>query len=605
MGQAIAFPALEGRVGGRRQTITFRQPLDNQENPMTSSPLQTATEARPDGWWRSAVVYQIYPRSFQDSDGDGFGDLAGITSRLDYLADLGVDVLWLSPIYRSPQVDNGYDISDYQDIDPMFGTLADLDELIAQLHARGMKLVMDVVVNHTSDQHPWFIESLQAGSPKRDWYYWRPARQGHTPGAPGAEPDASAAAFAPSAWTFDEASGEYYLGMFSPGQPDLNWENTEVRPAVYEMMRWWVARGVDGFRLDVINLISKPNELTSGGPLPDGAADFSVIANGPRLDEFLAEMNREVGLDEHNLITVGEMPGATVEVARRVTDPARSELNMVFTFEHVNLDQASEVKWDLAPLPLPVLKANLAHWQDGLADVGWNSLYMDNHDQPRAVSRFGDDSPAHRVNSAKTLATVLHMHKGTPYVYQGEEFGMTNAPFTRIEEYQDVESLNYHTLATASGVPEEEVLRSLAAKSRDHARTPVQWDASPHAGFTSGTPWAPVNPNHVEINAEAARRDPESVFAHFKRLIDLRHTSEVVREGRFELLLPEHDQLWAFTRTLGEQRLLVLANCSSEQAELPLGELPALDGAELALGTHVASDAPVLAPWESRVLILG
>ncbi len=572
---------------------------------MTPNPRLIASNARPDGWWRSAVVYQIYPRSFQDSNGDGFGDIVGITSRLDYLADLGVDVLWLSPIYRSPQVDNGYDISDYQDIDPMFGTLADLDELIAQVHARGMKLVMDVVVNHTSDQHPWFIESRRPDSPKRDWYYWRPARAGFTPGTPGAEPDTSAATFAPSAWTFDATSGEYYLGTFSPGQPELNWENPELRAAVYEMMRWWVARGVDGFRLDVINLISKPKELTSGGPIPDGYAQFPHIANGPRLDEFLAEMNREVGLDEHNLITVGEMPGATVEVARRVTDPARSELNMVFTFEHVNLDQASPNKWDLAPLSLPVLKKNLAHWQEGLADVGWNSLYLDNHDQPRVVSRFGDDSPAHRVDSAKTLATVLHMHRGTPYVYQGEEFGMTNAPFTRIEDYQDVESLNYHALATASGVPEEEVLRSLAAKSRDHARTPVQWDASANAGFTTGTPWAPVNPNHTEINAEAARRDPGSVFAHFKALIGLRHTSEVVREGRFELLLADHEQLWAFTRTLDGARLLVVANCSSERAELPVGGLPALDGAELVLGTHAASDAPALEPWESRVLQLG
>lgn len=572
---------------------------------MASSPKQIAAAARPDGWWRSAVVYQIYPRSFQDSNGDGFGDIPGVTSRLDYLADLGVDVLWLSPIYRSPQVDNGYDISDYQDIDPIFGTLADLDELIAQLHARGMKLVMDVVVNHTSDQHPWFVESRRPGSPKRDWYYWRPARSGHEPGTPGAEPDNSAASFAPSAWTFDEASGEYYLGMFSPGQPDLNWENPEVRAAVFEMMRWWVDRGVDGFRLDVINLISKPAEITSGGPIPDGYAEFPHIANGPRLDEFLADMNREVGLDAENLITVGEMPGATVEVARNVTDPERSELNMVFTFEHVSLDQASESKWDLAPLSLPVLKGNLADWQYGLADVGWNSLYLDNHDQPRAVSRFGDDSPAHRVNSSKTLATVLHMHRGTPYVYQGEEFGMTNSPFASIDEYQDVESLNYHTLATAAGVPEEEVLASLAAKSRDHARTPVQWDASRHAGFTTGTPWAPVNPNHTEINAEAARQDPASVFAHFKALIALRHDDEVVREGRFDLLLPDHEQLWTFTRTLGEQRLLVLANCSSQAAGLPGEGLPGLDGAELVLGTHGDADASTLAPWESRILRLG
>lgn len=569
---------------------------------MTTDHPALAPTSRPDGWWRSAVVYQIYPRSFQDTDGDGIGDIPGITSRLDYLAELGVDVLWLSPVYRSPQVDNGYDISDYQDVDPLFGTLADLDELIAATHARGMKLVMDLVVNHTSDQHVWFTESRDPASAKRDWYYWRPAREGHEPGTPGAEPDDSRAAFAPSAWTYDPASGEYYLGIFSPGQPDLNWENEDVRHAVHRMMRWWVDRGVDGFRMDVINLISKPAALTSGGPIPAGAGGFGAIANGPRLDEFLAEMNREVGLDAEHLITVGEMPGATVEVARRVTDPARRELNMVFTFEHVNLDQASHSKWDLADLPLPVLKANLAHWQEGLADAGWNSLYLDNHDQPRAVSRFGDDSPEHRVSSAKTLATVLHLHKGTPYVYQGEEFGMTNAPLTRIEHYQDVESLNYHTLATAGGTPEEEVLASLAAKSRDHARTPVQWDATDNAGFTTGTPWFAVNPNHTEINAEAARRDPDSVFAHFQRLIRLRHDSETVREGRFALLLPDHEQIWAFTRTLEDERLLVVANCSSRPAELPLQELGELDDAELVLGTHADRDPGRLAAWESRVL---
>ena len=571
---------------------------------MTAPAQQTALAARPDGWWRSAVVYQIYPRSFQDSNGDGVGDIPGITSRLDHLAELGIDVIWLSPVYRSPQVDNGYDISDYRDVDPLFGTLADLDELIAQAHTRGIKLVMDLVVNHTSDQHPWFIESRDPASDKRSWYYWRPARPGHEPGTPGAEPDDSAAAFAPSAWTFDPASGQYYMSMFSPGQPVLNWENAEVREAVYDMMRWWVARGVDGFRMDVINLISKPASLTSGGPIDPGAADFEQVANGPRLDEFLAEMNREVGLEDQNLLTVGEMPGATIEVARRVTDPERRELNMVFTFEHVSLDQASGSKWDLMDLPLPALKGNLAAWQEGLAESGWNSLYLDNHDQPRAVSRFGDDSPEHRVNSAKTLATVLHLHKGTPYVYQGEELGMTNSPFTEIGHYQDVESLNHHTLALAIGTPEVEVLRSLAAKSRDHARTPVQWDDGPHAGFTTGVPWLPANPNYREINAEAARRDPGSVFAHFQRLIRLRHDDEVVREGRFDLLLPDHEQIWAFTRTLDGTVLLVLANCSSTPVELPLHDLPSLDGAELVLGTHADAAPAALAPWESRILRL-
>ncbi|MHA6512528.1 glycoside hydrolase family 13 protein [Tessaracoccus sp. Z1128] len=570
---------------------------------MTTERQQTAPAHRPDGWWRSAVVYQIYPRSFQDSNGDGIGDIPGITSRLDHLAELGVEVIWLSPVYRSPQVDNGYDISDYRDIDPLFGTLEDLAELLTQAHGRGIRLVMDLVVNHTSDLHPWFLESRDPSSPKRDWYFWRPARAGHEPGTPGAEPDDSGAAFAPSAWTFDPTSGEYYLSMFSPAQPDLNWENPDVRHAVYDMMRWWVARGVDGFRMDVINLISKPGTLISGGPVEPGSADFRQIANGPRLDEFLAEMNREVGLDELNLLTVGEMPDATLEVARRVTDPTRRELNMVFTFEHVSLDQAGS-KWNLAERSLPRLKGNLAEWQYGLAESGWNSLYLDNHDQPRAVSRFGDDSPEHRVNSAKTLATVLHLHKGTPYVYQGEELGMTNAPLTQIGHYRDVESLNYHTLATSAGLEEAAVLRSLAAKSRDHARTPVQWDATEHAGFTTGEPWFAVNPNHLEINAEAARRDPGSVFTHFQHLIRLRHEDAVVREGRFDLLLPEHEQLWAFTRTLGDDSLLVVANCSSAPAELPLDIHTLLGGAQLLLGTHDHADPAVLAPWESRILRL-
>ena len=571
---------------------------------MTTVPTSIAPASRPDGWWRSAVVYQIYPRSFQDSNGDGIGDLPGITSRLDYLAELGVDVLWLSPVYRSPQVDNGYDISDYQDVDPLFGTLDDLDELLAEAHRRGLAVVMDLVVNHTSDQHPWFVESRDPASPKRDWYYWRHARPGHLPGTPGAEPDGSHAAFAPSAWTFDPASGEYYLGIFSPGQPDLNWENPEVRRAVHDMMRWWVARGVDGFRMDVINLISKPAQLTSGKPLEAAASGFEAIANGPRLDEFLAEMNREVGLDALHLLTVGEMPGSTLEVAQRVTDPERHELTMVFTFEHMDLDGAPGNKWSLVPLQLPRLKQNLALWQDGLADTGWNSLYFDNHDQPRAVSRFGDDSSEHRVASAKTLATVLHLHRGTPYVYQGEELGMTNAPLTAIDQYLDVESLNYHALATAGGLSEGDVLASLAAKSRDHARTPVQWDDGAHAGFTTGTPWCAVNPNHTTINAEAARHDPASVFAHFQRLIRLRHENEVVREGRFRLLLPEHDRLWAFTRTLADQVLLVVANCWSEPTEIPIDELPLLDGAALVLGTHDEGSPTVLAPWESRILLL-
>jgi oligo-1,6-glucosidase len=553
------------------------------------------------------VVYQVYPRSFLDSDGDGIGDIPGITSRLDYLAHLGVDVLWLSPVYASPMDDNGYDISDYQDVDPLFGSLADLDELIEGAHERGMKLVMDLVVNHTSDEHAWFQESRDPASPKRDWYWWRPPREGFAGGTVGAEPTNWASVFSGPAWEYDERSGEYFLHVFSRKQPDLNWENPEVRAAVHAMMRWWVARGVDGFRMDVVNLISKDPSLPDGVPV-DGrrlASAEHAVANGPRLHEFLAEMNREVGLTDQHLLTVGEMPGSTIELARDVTDPSRRELDMVFTFEHVGLDsEPGQGKWALRDLPLPVLKGNLDAWQRGLAEVGWNSLYWDNHDQPRAVSRFGDDSPGHRVASAKTLGTVLHLHRGTPYVYQGEELGMTNAGFTTIGQYRDLESVNHYAEAVALGTPEETVLAALAARSRDNARTPVQWDASEHAGFTTGEPWLPVHADKEEVNAAAAVADPDSVFHHYRRLIGLRHSHEVVAEGRFDLLLPEHDQLWVFTRTLGDEVLLVLANCSSTAATVPAEAVPDLGGADLLLGTHGTSEALQLAPWESRVLRL-
>jgi oligo-1,6-glucosidase len=562
---------------------------------------------RPADWWKSAVVYQIYPRSFRDSNGDGIGDLPGITSKLDYLHQLGVDVLWLSPVYASPMDDNGYDISDYQDVDPLFGSLSDLDDLIAGVHERGMKLVMDLVVNHTSDEHAWFDESRDPASPKRNWYWWRPPRDGFEGGAEGAEPTNWESAFSGPTWTYDERSGEYYLHIFSTKQPDLNWENAEVRQAVYAMMRWWVDRGVDGFRMDVINLISKDPALADG-VVPDGkrfASAFDSVANGPRLHEFLQEMNREVGLTKDQLLTVGEMPGSTLELARDVTDPDRDELNMVFQFEHVELDSLPDgAKWDLAHLPLPVLKRSLARWQDGLAQVGWNSLYWDNHDQPRAVSRFGDDSPEHRVASAKTLATVLHLHRGTPYVYQGEELGMTNTNFTAIHQYRDIESVNYHDDAMSLGLQAETVLHSLSVKSRDNARTPVQWDDSEHAGFTTGEPWLPANPNKDTINAAAAVADPDSVFHHYRALIDLRHRNEVVVQGNFELLLPEHEQVWAFTRTFEGSALLVLANCSSEPVTVSRDAVPDVAGAQVLLGTHGTTEGLDLAPWESRIYAL-
>ncbi len=561
-------------------------------------------------WWTRAVVYQVYPRSFMDSDGDGVGDLGGILQRLDHLTDLGVDVLWLSPVYPSPQADNGYDISDYTDIDPLFGTLAQLDELITALHARGMKLVMDLVVNHTSDAHPWFEESRASrSSPKRDWYWWRPPRAGMAAGDPGAEPTNWQSFFSGPTWALDEASGEYYLHLFDRRQPDLNWENPQVRHAVYEMMRWWLDRGVDGFRMDVINMISKDvgpaGELHDGPPLPGSAlgSGFASFICGPRIHEFLQEMHREVfaGRSEA-LLTVGEMPGVTVEQARLFTDPARAEVDMVFQFEHVGLDHGTS-KWDVHPLRMRDLKASFGRWQAGLADVGWNSLYWDNHDQPRAVSRFGDDSPAFRRDSATCLATLLHLHRGTPYVYQGQELGMANYPFTSLEEFADVESLNHHVHAVSVGHDPAEVLAALRTSSRDNARTPVQWDESPNAGFTTGRPWLAVNPDHVEWNAAAQRNDPASVFAHYRRLIALRHDDPVVALGDFHLLLPEHDEVYAFTRSLAGSTLLVVCNVSRTPHDLT-ALLPEAVGAELVLGNLPEDDPAVLRPWEARVLRL-
>ena len=543
-------------------------------------------------WWTSAVVYQIYPRSFADSNGDGIGDLPGIESKLDYLADLGVDVLWLSPIYRSPQDDNGYDISDYRDIDPMFGTLADFDRLLAQLHARGMKLVMDLVVNHTSDEHQWFEQSRSStDNPKRDWYWWRP------PAADGGPPNNWGSIFSGSAWEFDETTGEYYLHLFSRKQPDLNWENPQVRGGVYDLMNWWLDRGVDGFRMDVINLISKhaglPDGIIPTGDLyGDGGPYFM---NGPRLHEFLQEMHQQVfaGRDA-DLLTVGECPGSSVELARMLTDGTRNELDMVFQFEHMELDQG-RTKWDHKPLHLPDLKQNLAKWQYGLADVGWNSLYFNNHDRPRSVSRFGDSD--YWYESATLLAAVLHLHRGTPYVYQGEELGMTNYPFTDIGEFADIEALNYyHQAVEEQGLDPRLVLQSLEIAARDNSRTPMQWDGSAQAGFTTGTPWLAVNPNASRINAEAQVKDPESVFAWYRELIAMRHRDVVVRHGAFELLLPADPQVYAFTRTLDAQRLLVVANFSSEPAE------PALDmDGQIEVCNYREPVTDHLRPWEVRV----
>jgi oligo-1,6-glucosidase len=532
-----------------------------------------------------------------------------VLRHLDYLEHLGVDIVWMSPVYRSPMDDNGYDISDYNDIDPLFGTLADLDALIAELHARGMRLVMDLVVNHTSDEHPWFIESRSSrDNPKRDWYWWRDARPGATPGTPGAEPTNWESHFSGPVWAWDEATGQYYLHIFSRKQPDLNWENPEVRQAVYAMMRWWLDRGVDGFRMDVINMISKDTSLPDTEPRPGslyGPGD-QYFTCGPRNHEFLAEMYREVfaGREAH-VLTVGEMPGVTVPEAVLFTAPDRHELDMVFQFEHVSLDFGTQ-RYDLRGLKLPALKASMAAWQAGLADRGWNSLYFGNHDQPRSVSRFGDDGK-YRVASAKTLATVLHLHRGTPYVYQGDELGMANAPFAAIADYRDIQALNFYADAAARGdVDLAALLVAMARMSRDNGRTPVQWDASPGAGFTSGTPWIAINPDHVEFNAATQVSDPGSVYEHYRQLIALRHTDRVVTEGGFELLLPDHPAIWAFLRRGRDAELLVAANFSADVAKVPL---PLDDGwadAEVVLANlpgGLLRPLPdlELRPWESVI----
>ena len=552
-------------------------------------------------WWKSAVVYQIYPRSFADSNGDGIGDLPGILSRLDHLESLGVDVIWLSPIYRSPQADNGYDISDYQDIDPVFGTLDDFDRLLAAVHERGMKLLMDLVVNHTSDEHPWFVESRSSlDNPKRDWYWWRDPRSGHTAGA--AQPNNWESFFSGPAWSLDQTTGQYYLHLFDRKQPDLNWENPEVRSAVYEMMRWWLDRGVDGFRMDVINLISKVTSLPDGIPKPgESLADHSASTiSGPRIHEFMQEMHREVFAgNAGKYLTVGEMPGVTPEDAVRFTDPSRHELDMVFQFEHVSLDQG-ENKFDVLDRDVPALASTLAKWQTELGDRGWNSLYLNNHDQPRMVSRFGNDSE-HWLHSAKALATMLHLHRGTPYIYQGEELGMTNVPFEGLSAFRDLESLNFFAAAVESGTHPDVLLAGLRVMSRDNARTPVQWDASPHAGFTTGIPWIDANPNHSWLNAEAQQDDKNSVLAFYRRVIALRHDNELVRTGDYAPLITDDDAVYAFTRSGATGELLVVVNLSDDEQE------PEIDAAwfdeEVILSSYqdAAPEPSTFRPWEARV----
>ena len=514
-------------------------------------------------WWKESVVYQIYPRSFCDSNGDGIGDIRGITSKLDYLKELGIDVIWLSPVYQSPNDDNGYDISDYQAIMEEFGTMEDFDEMLAAAHERGIRLVMDLVVNHTSDEHRWFVESRKStDNPYRDYYIWRPAKDGK-------EPNNWGSCFSGPAWEYDSETDMYYLHLFSKKQPDLNWDNPAVREEVFQMMNWWLDKGVDGFRMDVISLISKKPDLPDGIPGINGYASFNEPANGPHVHEYLQEMREKV-LNRADT-------GVTLEEAKKYARSDGRELNMVFQFEHMDVDADGTNKWSEKKMDLRDLKNVMTRWQKGLEDIAWNSLFWENHDQPRSVSRFGNDG-RYREASAKMLATCLYMMQGTPYIYQGQELGMTNVPFENIEDFRDLDSINaYHELTGQGVFSKEEMMRFLRYKSRDNARTPFQWNDKENAGFTSGTPWIMVNPNYKEINAQEQLARDDSVFHYFQKLIRLRKEHEVIVYGTYDLLLPDSKEIYAYTRTLGETKLLVVCNFTAEQAEFEMpGEF--LDG---------------------------
>lgn len=522
-------------------------------------------------WWKEAVIYQIYPRSFMDSNGDGIGDLKGITSRLDYLKYLGIDVIWMSPIYKSPNDDNGYDISDYRDIMDEFGTMEDFDELLAEAHARGIRIVMDLVVNHTSDEHQWFMESRKSKDNEyRDYYIWREGKDADTP------PNNWGSCFSGSAWEYDKETEMYYLHLFSKKQPDLNWDNPKVRREVFDMMTWWCDKGIDGFRMDVISMISKTKEMPDGEVQGLYGSFDACCVHGPNVHKYLQEMNREV-LSKYDIMTVGETPGVTTELAKQYAGEDAGELNMVFQFEHVN-DAGKYGKWTDERMPLVTLKKIMSRWQTELYGTAWNSLFWDNHDQPRAVSRFGDDRPQYREISAKMLATCLHMMQGTPYIYQGEELGMTNYPFENPDDFRDIESIRaYKEWCGEGGVSHEDFWPSIVSRSRDNARTPVQWDDTKEAGFTTGTPWIAVNPNYREINAKAETNDPDSVFHYYKKLIALRKQNPVIVYGKYELLMEDSEELFVYTRTLEDEKLLVVCNFTDRR--IPFAVPAAFTGA--------------------------
>lgn len=519
-------------------------------------------------WWKESVVYQIYPRSFCDSNGDGIGDLNGITGKLDYLKELGIDVIWLSPVYKSPNDDNGYDISDYQAIMDEFGTMEDFDRMLATAHEKGIKIMMDLVVNHTSDEHKWFIESRKStDNPYRDYYIWRPAKED------GSLPNNWGSCFSGPAWEYDKTTDMYFLHLFSKKQPDLNWDNPAVRQDVFDMMNWWLKKGVDGFRMDVISLISKEPGLPDKEPGINGYATFNVSANGPHVHEYLQEM-RQKALNNADTITVGECSGVTLEEAKKYARSDEKELNMVFQFEHMDVDSDEKAgKWTTKKMDLRNLKKILTRWQKGLQDIAWNSLYWENHDQPRSVSRFGNDSDEYREISAKMLATCIHMMQGTPYVYQGEELGMTNCPFNTLDNFRDLESINaFHELTEQGKMTEEDMMAAIGYKGRDNARTPMQWDDSAYAGFSTTNPWIMVNPNYTKINAKDQVNREDSVFKYYQKLIKLRHESELIVYGTYDLILDDDKDIYAYIRTLGDEKLIVYCNFSENTREVELPE---------------------------------
>lgn len=550
-------------------------------------------------WWKNAVVYQIYPRSFKDSNGDGIGDLEGIYEKLDYLAELGIDVIWMSPVYKSPNDDNGYDISDYQDIMDDFGTMDDFDRVLKKAHSLNIKIMMDLVVNHTSDEHKWFIESKKSkDNPYHDYYMWA------DPDKNGNPPNRWESCFSGSAWEYVESVGQFYLHSFSRKQPDLNWDNPKVRDEVFKMMTWWCDKGIDGFRMDVISMISKYPGLPDGPENGNGYTG-NTSCDGPNIHKYLREMNEKV-LSKYRLITVGECPGVNAEQAKKYANIDGSELDMIFQFEHVSgstLKPCHHGKWDGEAMTMPELRANFTKWQKDLEGCAWNSLFLSNHDQPRCVSRFGNDSEQYRELSAKMLATMTHFQKGTPYVYQGEELGMTNAYMENIADYRDIESLNaYKELTTKENIPAETVMGYIKAVGRDNARTPMQWDASDNGGFTSGTPWLQVNKNYKTINADAQVNDPDSVFAYYKKLIALRHTNEVMVNGVYDVLIPDHPQIYAYTRTLGDKQLLVLCNDSDTNAAIPAEIQEKIHAAKnILIQNYKDTDESTLRPYEAVV----